>query len=167
MTGQALKAAVELSEVSNQTPEWRAVTSTLSGYRLVKRPFRDTSLSTADIIALAIAILRVHPPTETDAKVAELTADLRAAQLMCDVRGKARDVAEAALSSQASVMEEMAKALEQSFEAAKPVAEAINRAANRGPDAKVSLTISDAMGVIKLHTAARTALSQYRTLGGE
>jgi len=72
----------------------------------------------------------------------------------------------ASLSSQAEVMEAMAKALEQSFGAAKPVAEAINRAANRGPDAKVTLTVKEAMAAISTHTAARTALSQYRTLTG-
>lgn len=69
-----------MNEVSNQAPEWRAVTATLSGYRLVQRPFRDTSLSTADIIGLAQAILRVHPPVQSDSSMQAMarSAEFRA-----------------------------------------------------------------------------------------
>lgn len=54
-----------MTEVSNQTPEWRAVTAALSGYRVAQTPYLN-ALSAVDVIGIAQAILRVHPPVRSD-----------------------------------------------------------------------------------------------------
>lgn len=54
-----------MTEVPNQTPEWRAVTAALSGYRVSQAPYLN-ALSAADIIGIAQAVLRVHPPVPSD-----------------------------------------------------------------------------------------------------
>jgi len=66
-------------EVSNQTPEWRAVTAAISGYRVVQDPYLR-ALGAADIIGIAQAVLRVHPPAQTDASMQAMarSAEFRA-----------------------------------------------------------------------------------------
>lgn len=73
------EAPAEAGAISNQTPEWRAVTSALSGYRVAQAPYMS-ALSAADIIGLAKAILTVHPPVQTDSSMQAMarSSELRA-----------------------------------------------------------------------------------------